>query len=30
MEVGRRYVFWLDEFHLSVFRESPVSARAGR
>lgn len=29
-EVGRRLAFWLDEYHLSVFREHPGSAMANK
>jgi len=30
VELGRRNAFWLDEFHLGVFRESPGTGKAGR
>jgi hypothetical protein len=30
VEVGRRLAFWLDEYHLSVFRGGPNSARASK
>jgi len=29
-EVGRRLAFWLDEYHLSVFRERPGTPMAGK